>query len=183
MEKFPLDTGLVSWDTSISQQWDVEEAKTASGMRRTLVQQALPRWTFSLNFPALSKQQADSLLGFFARMRGSWGGFLYKDYENHHVDNAELLQQGESYYCRTNLATMFEQCHAVENLHVFVDGAEVTDFTEENGVITFEGIDIEGVVTATYDYYYLVCFKNSIELKQVFDNVFKVSLTLEVVRE
>ncbi len=166
---FPLDTGLVSWNTTISQKWDVEEAKTASGKRRTLVKQTYPAWTFSLSFPCLHKDQIDELLGFYAKMRGKWGSFFYKDFENHHVDNVQLLKQGNNYYCSTNLATMFDPCSKVENLQVFINGVETGNYTETNGVIAFDDT-VDGVVTATYDYYYLVSFGNDLAIKQIFDD-------------
>lgn len=186
MDKFPIDSGLVAWSTIVQQSWAVIEEKTASGKRRTLVQQSYPAWTFSLKFPALDKEQIKQVFDFQAKMRGSWGSFLYKDYENHHVENAELMQQGDAYYCRTDLNTLYEPCHYVENLHVFVDGVETKAYKEENGIITLTAIngeDVDGKVTATYDYYYLVSFGKNIRVTQVFDNIYTLDIELEVVRE
>lgn len=187
-DKFPIDTGLVSWDTTVTQKWSVEEGKSVSGKRRTLVQQSFPAWTFSLKFPALDKQQVDLLLNFYAKMRGKWGSFLYKDFENHHVENVELLKQGDEYLCKTNMVTMYEPCYAVENLHVFIDGVETGGYTEENGKIIFEDLATAnsaalGMVTATYDFYYLVSFGDELKISQAFDNIYNVSLDLQVVRE
>lgn len=187
-EFFPINPNKASWDTSVTQEWEVEEARAVSGRRRTLVQQSYPSWTFSLKFPHLNKQQVDDLLGFYAKMRGKWGSFFYKDCENHHIENGELLKQGDKYYCRTNLTTMYEPCHYVENLRVFVDGKETTRFTEENGVITLDtyGIidfDENGVVTATYDYYYLVSFGKDLKMSQIFNDLYSVNIELSVVRE
>lgn len=181
---FPISPGKAAWNSSITQAWDIQEAKAASGKRRTLCQQAYPAWTFKLKFPALDAAQVVLLMNFYAKMKGKWGSFFYKDYTNNHVENVELPKNGGQYYCISNLTTMAEPVSEVENVHLFIDGVETEDFTVAKGIITpTEPPDPDAVVTATYDYYYLVAFNGDLSISQVFNDLYTVSITLEVVRE
>lgn len=179
---FPINANRTSWDTTITQSWDVEEATSSSGRRRTLTQQTYPNWKFSVKFPHLTKSEVNSLIGFYAKMKGKWGSFYYQDFEHHHIEDAELTKQGNNYYCQSDLSTSFEPVSYVTNLKVYIDGVQTNSFTQTNGVITFEN-SISGTVTATYDYYYLVSFGKDLSVKQIFDDLYTVSLDLVVVRE
>ena len=181
---FPISPARAAWNSSITQQWTIQEAKAASGKRRTLCQQSYPAWIFKLKFPSLNSAQVGELMNFYAKMKGKWSSFFYKDYENNHVENVELPKAGGQYYCISNITTMAEPVSEVENVQVFVDGVEITDFTVSKGVITpADPIDPDAVVTATYDYQYLVCFSGDLSVTQVFEDFYTVSITLEVVRE
>lgn len=179
---FPLDSGKVTWATQVSQAWDIQEAKSASGRRRTLCQQSLPSWKFSLNFPALTKNEVDALMMFFSKMRGKWNSFWYKDFENHHVDNAVLTLTPEGYYqCMIPIGEG-EIAEKIDNVHVFVDGEEINTFTVEGGHIMMD-YQIVGEVSASYDYYFRVAFDDTLQISQKFKNVYGVGINLTVVRE
>lgn len=178
---FPLDSGLVSWNTKISQAWDVEEAKAASGRRRTLCQQKLPGWVFDIKFPAITHEEQATLLGFFARCKGSWNSFLYKDYTYCRVENQQLGKGADGKYpCVIPFGDSVEQAEYVDNVRVYINGVETKDFTVDGGKIV---LATNGVVTADYEYYWRVCFDKNLSITNIFDNIYSVGLTLRVVRE
>jgi len=180
---FPIDGGLVSWDTEITENWDVDIAVTASGRRRTLCQQVMPGWTFTLNFPKLSKSQVDELLRFYASMKGQWGSFWYKDYEYHHMEKTVLGKVGtNTYQCIAALGAYAEPAGKVSDLEVFVDGSSFDKRVMSDGKLNL-GVSDGAVVTATYDYYFLVCFKDALQIKQIYKDVYSVNINLGVVRE
>ena len=180
---FPLDTGEVSWDSTIAENWEVEVATTASGKRRTLCQQVMPGWDFSVTFPALNKSQVDELLRFYASMKGPWKSFWYMDYEYHHVDNAIIGKvDANNYQCLALIGSYAEPAGKVKDLTLYVDGLVIENRDLSDGKF-FVGVDAGTVVTATYDYYFRVCFKDPLQIKQVYKDVFSVNINLSVVRE
>lgn len=178
---FPLNNKKMSWETTMQQHWEVVEQKSASGRRRTLCQQTLPGWTINISFPMLTKSERDTLLGFYAQCRGKFESFFFMDEEQCHVEKQLLdIEADGTYQLVCNYAGYTEPVERVANLKVFVNGTETTAFTENNGVLT---VETEGTVTATYDYYWKVCFGNNLSIAQKFADYYSASLTLEVVRE
>lgn len=182
---FPINNGLVNWGTTINQHWNVEVAKSASGRRRTLCQQAYPSWEFSLSFPSLSKRDRDALLGFYAQCQGTFKSFFYKDFSDHRAEGQVLKQTPDGLY---NFVIPFmgyeEPCEHVDNVKIYVDGQEVTEFDVDGGKVGIYLADEgEHVVTADYDYYWRVCFENSIGFTEIFNDLYSMDLKLEVVRE
>lgn len=180
---FPLDTGLVSWDSTIAENWEVDVASTASGKRRTLCQQVLPGWDFSLSFPALNKAQVDELLRFYASMKGQWKSFWYMDYEYHHMEKAVIGKvAANKYQCLAAIGAYAEPAGKVANLTVYVNGAVFDTSSLTDGLLNI-GVSDGSVVTATYDYYLRVCFKDPLQIKQIYKDVYSVNINLSVVRE
>lgn len=182
---FPLNSGLASWGTSVTQQWQITESKSASGRRRTLCQQLYPSWEFSLSFPKLTKQERDILLGFYSSCQGKFKSFFYKDFTDYRVEG-QVLNQGADGLYRFVIPFQgyVEPCERVDNVTIYVDGQRVTEYEIIGGKVevylTGEG---EHTVTADYDYYWRMSFGNSISFTEIFKNLYKVSLKLEVVRE
>ena len=180
---FPIDPGLVSWETTISQGWDVAEAKSAAGRRRTLCRQQYPAWQFAITFSCLNKEERDILLGFFAACKGKWKSFFYKDYTDCYVEGQQLAGNADgSYQCAIPFNGFIEHAEYVDNVKVYINGVETKEFTTKGGRIYLNSYT-NGIVTADYEYYWRVCFQNSIEIAELFQDIFKASLTLEVVRE
>ena len=178
---FPLDNAKVSWDTKFTQSWDIAEQKTASGRRRTLCQQTLPAWVINVTYPMLTKAEKDALLGFYAQCKGKFMSFWYKDAEEHFVRWLDLEKGSDgTYQCLINYGGFTEPALKVDDLKVFVDGICTYNFTEQNGKIT---INTTGAVSASYDYYWRVCFGVSISISQKFQDFYTANIKLEVVRE
>lgn len=180
--EFPLNEKKVRWDTSFTEEWDVAEQKTASGRRRTLCQQALPSYSISVNYPALSRAEKDTLLGFYAQCKGRWQSFWYKDAESH-LEGVTLEKGTDNkYQCLIVYNGFVENAEKVSNVKVYVNGIETKNFTESNGKITVSA-GAGDVITAEYDYYWKVCFGGSLSIGQIFEDLYTVGLTFEVVRE
>lgn len=178
---FPLNDKEISWETTIQQTWEVVEQKSASGRRRTLCQQTLPGWKISVSYPMITKAERDTLLGFYAQCRGKFQSFFFSDPEQFHMEK-QLLAKGTDgkYQLVSDFGGYVEPVEKAKDLKVFVNDVEVTDFTESDGKIE---LSTGGVVTASYDYYWKVCFTNSLSVAQKFADYYSVSLSLEVVRE
>lgn len=179
---FPISTGKTAWKSKIGQEWTVEEERAGSGRRRTLINQAEPAITFDLNFPALTRQQRDQLTGFYARMRGSFDSFWYKDY-SHHTAVGQGLPKGTDgkYQCLIVTGEYAEPAYKVENLKVYIDGVQTTDFTEQNGLITVAAGNKQ--VTADYDYYYKVAFSGALSVTELITGRYSVGIKLKRVIE
>lgn len=180
---FPIDSGRVSWNTSVSQTWNIEEQKSASGRRRTLCQQQLPGWKFKLTFPDLTRLERDDLLAFYSKCKGKHKSFLYNDFTDGHIERQRLNKgEGNKYQCFAFIGSYVEAVEYVDNVRVYLDGKETKNFTVSKGAIEIP--DVQGKeVAADYDYYWRVCFVNDITVTQKFRDIFSASLTLEVVRE
>jgi len=179
---FPIDNGRAAWGSTITPAWSVEEQKTASGRRRTLCQQSYPSWVISLSFNDLTKAERDNLLGFYAQCKGSFRSFYYKDFTDHKVTGRTLGKNSDgTYQCVIPFNGYVEPAEYVDNLTVYVDGVKQTSgYTVSGGKIT---LSTTGVVTADYDYYWKVCFGDSMSFTEVFNDLYKASVKLEVVRE
>lgn len=79
-----------------------------------------------------------------------------------------------------------EPVYYADNLHVYVAGVELgdTSYKLDRGAVVFTNAPADTAkVTASYEYYWYVKFaKSKLQIKQKFDNIFQVSLSLEVVR-
>lgn len=184
---FPLDPRKVSWETDTDQSWDVNEQASASGRRRALTYQTLPGWTFTITFPRLTSEEKDDIFAFFARMKGSLTPFYYKDAENYKCENVVLAKNADgSYQLVANMHGQQEPVYYADNLHVYVDGVKQgdTSYKLDRGAVVFTNAPADKAkVTASYEYYWYVKFaKAKLQIKQRFDNIFQVSLSLEVVR-
>lgn len=185
---FPLDARKVSWETETDQSWDVvNEQKSASGRRRAMTYQTLPGWTFTITFPGLTSEEKDDLFAFFARVKGSFTPFYYKDAENYKCENVTLAKNTDgSYQLVANMHGQQEPIYYADNLHVYVDGVEQgdTSYKLDRGAVVFTNAPADTAkVTASYEYYWYVKFaKSKLQVKQRFDNIFQVTLSLEVVR-
>ena len=182
---FPLDAHKVKWESSITQSWSVEEQTSASGKRRALTYQSLPAWQFDIEFPALSLAERDTLLAFYSRVQGSLIPFYYKDTESYKAENLQLPKNTDgSYQLVANMHGQQEPVMYADLLKVYVDGVlqDTSAYKLDRGAIVFTTAPT-GKVTASYEYYWRVCFATSaLAIDQVFKDVFDVSLSLKVVR-
>lgn len=184
---FPLDARKVKWDSEVNQSWEVNEQKSASGKRRALTYQSLPGWTFAITFPALSSAEKDTLFGFFAKVKGSLIPFFYKDAENYKCENITLPKNSDgTFQLLAKIGSQVEPVEYADKIKVYINGTPQGDnsYTLDRGAIAFRTAPAATAkVTASYEYYWKVVFaKSKIQIKQRFDNLFKVSLSLEVVR-
>ena len=176
---FPLDASKVSWGTKLKPKWDVTSFRSAGQMRKALVLQDSPQWTFNIDFPMLDKYQVDTLIGFHAKCKGSWHPFWYKDYERYAVLGKELELVDESYQAVIPFREYEEPAQLIDHVVMWVDGAKSNDFTVDGGQITTTAT---GDIKFDYEYYYKVVFADTLTISQKFYDMYSVSLSLEVVQ-
>jgi hypothetical protein len=176
---FPLDASMVSWGTKLKPKWDVTSFRSAGQMRKALVLQDSPQWTFNIDFPMLDKYQVDTLIGFHAKCKGSWHPFWYKDYERYAVLGKELELVDGSYQAVIPFGEYEEPAQLIDHVVVWVDGVKSNDFTVDGGQITTTAT---GDIKFDYEYYYKVVFADTLTISQKFYDMYSVSLSLEVVQ-
>lgn len=178
---FPLDASKITWSTKMKAKWDVTSYRSVGQMRKSLVQQNHPLWTFDIDFPVLNKSEVDTLLAFHAQCKGSWQPFYYKDFERYAVLGKTLQQDANNkYQAVIPFASYEEPASKIDHVVMWVDGKKSDLFSVENGLITVTatGTDIK----FDYEYYYKVIFADTISVTQKFYDMYKVSLQLEVVQ-
>lgn len=178
---FPLDASKISWGTKLKPKWDVTSFRSVGQMRKALVQQEHPLWTFDIEFPKLDKHEADKLLGFHAQCKGSWHPFWYKDYERYAVLGKTLTKGSDNkYQAVIPFGDHEEPAGRIDHVVMWVDGVKSNAFTVEGGKIstTATGTNIK----FDYEYYYKVVFADAITITQKFYDWYKVSLQMEVVQ-
>ncbi len=177
---FPLDASKITWSSKWKAKWDVTSFRSAGQVRKALVQQERPLWTISIEFPQMNMDEVDELLAFHAARRGSWQPFMYKDFERYAAVQKTLTQDADLKYIATIPIGGHEEPAAyIDHVRLWVDGHKSNLFTTDGGLIT---------VTATgeefkfdYEYYFKVVFTDSISVTQIFHNLYRANLTLEVV--
>ena len=177
---FPLDASKVSWSSKLKTKWDVTSFRSAGQMRKAIIRQDRPLWTFSIDFPQLSKSEVDDLLAFHAARRGSWQPFLYKDFERYAVISKELQQDSNGRYIAVIPFDDYEEpAPYVDNVKLWADGQRSTDVSTDGGLILVSAPGAE--MKFDYEYYFKVVFADSISVTQIFYDLYRVDLTLEVV--
>lgn len=184
---FPLDQWKVSWNSEVGQSWAVNEQTSASGKRRALTNQTLPAWVFTLEFPKLTSEESDKLLAFFSRVRGTLLPFFYKDAEHYKCPGVTLPKNTDgSYQLVAWMHGQQEPVYYADKLTVYVDGVAQGESTYklDNGAIVFTTAPASTAkVTADYEYWWRVVFNDTtLNITQVFENLFTASFGLKVVR-
>ena len=177
---FPMDASKISWGTKLKSKWDVTSFRSVGQVRKALVQQSRPLWTFDIDFPMLNKAEVDTLLAFHALCKGSWHPFWYKDYERYAVLGKTLQQDANNkYQAVIPFGDYEEPASKIDHVVMWVDGVRSYSFTVDGGQITTTAT---GDIKFDYEYYYKVVFAGSLTVSQKFYDLYKVSLQLEVVQ-
>ena len=184
---FPLNARRVKWDSTVEQDWTVNEQTSASGKSRTQTSQSLPAWVFTITFPALSSEERNKLFAFFTRVKGSTLPFFYKDAEDYKAEKVTLPKNTDgTYQLVAWMNGQQEPIYYADSLTVYVDGTaqDSTAYTVSDGAITFTTAPASTAkVTATYEYWWKVRFsKSKLQIKQRAKNLFQCEMSLKVVR-
>ena len=134
---FPLDASKISWTTKLKSKWNVETYKSVGQIRKSLVQQTRPQWTFDLSFPKMTKKEIDKLLSFHALCKGSWHPFWYKDFENYGMVGRTLQKDASgNYQAIIPYGTYEEPAEKIDHVVVWVNGEKSNQFTVTGGKIS-----------------------------------------------
>nr|DAZ15046.1 MAG TPA: minor tail protein [Caudoviricetes sp.] len=162
--------------------------RSGAGRVRTMTNLHYPDWTITSKVNYLTDQDARALFGFVASVKGAYEPFLWKDPEDYHEMNIQLpmIAPGK-YQCVMKFGAYVEPAAHAENVKVYVSGVEqaASAYTVANGVITITPAPAaSAVVTATYDYWWKVRFKDDgLGIKKVFADINRSkSFKLEVTR-
>lgn len=177
--------GKESYNNNWQSSWNTAIQSSASGRSRSLSNQLYPNRSTYIYFPHLTDIQVDTLEGFINSCKGASKPFWFKDYSRHEMKDQVLARSSDgTYQCIMNFGGFPEPVYRVDNLNLMVNGIKTTDYTLEGGKLTIPSANNNSIVTASYDYYFLVRVKDDgITIRRNnAPNTNNVSLNLEVVR-
>ena len=153
----------MAWNSTKTQKWNTKIQKSASGRRKTLSRWPYPEWVLDCSYTCLDPEQVEYVAGFFARMRGEAGTFLWKDPDDYRQTGVQIgIGDGATvgFQLVRNYGGFVEPVLDIVpgTLTVYVDGAEVEFTLQDNGWIEITAPEVGAVVTATFEYYWRVAF-------------------------
>lgn len=185
LKKFP-DIKRFAWESSKEQKWNTTVQRSASGKVRTMTNQLYPEWTITATLPAITDEEARTLLGFVAELKGNYEPFYWLDPEDYQVQGIRLAPYEGSYQTVMRVGTYVEPAEYVEDLVVYIDGEQQDGLTYkvENGAIIFNNPPATtATVTADYTYYWRMMFaEDGIAVNKIFKDVNKCTLKMVVAR-
>lgn len=185
---FPSLPGL-SWSTFKAPEFKTRVQTSVSKRELRLVFAPLPVWNFTLKFEFLRDKndtrqsnwgtnldELRTLMGFFLSQQGSFQTFLYDDPTDDNVVNGSIMNTVTSGFNGDGSTTTFQLVRIMNGFaepiiapntvgSVFINGVlqSPTDYSINagTGIITFTTAPGNGLpVTASFNYYFLVRFKD-----------------------
>lgn len=185
LKKFP--SLRLAWDSEKTMDFNTKVQRSGAGRIRTMTNLNYPDWVITSKVNYLTDQDTRELFGFVASVKGAHEPFLWFDPEDNHETNIQLpMIVSGKYQCVMKFGTYVEPAAHVENVKVYVSGVEqaANAYTVANGVITITPAPVAGaVVTATYNYWWKVRFKDDgLGIRKVFADInrsktFKLEVT------
>lgn len=163
---FPVLKGL-EWNRTKVPMWSTMIQTSISGVEKRASLWSYPRWKFGLSYEFLDDDgtgagDLQQIIGFFNARRGAFDDFLYEDPTDNHV-TGQSIGAGNGAAKEFQLVRSYggfaEPIRAVKGIPlVKINGEAVSQFEVNNtGLITFDNPP-QGVITATFDFYYRVRF-------------------------
>lgn len=177
---FPLDLARGAWSNTVTPSWTTTEQTTASGRYRGLTTQTAPKYDFSYTFNAISERELNNILEFYNARKGTLQPFFVSDSVSMSCENQQLLRINDAYPLimkHTN-----EVPNYVDVKAVYVNGIRSSDYTVTDGILTVNNTDSASIVTATYNYYHRVRFKDAINITELFYNAYRVTVKFTTAR-
>ena len=175
LKKFP-NINTFAWDSSKMQHWDVKTKRSGSGRLRTMTTQQLPQYTISASFAVLNQEQYETMMGFYATVKGGLTPFLWLDPEDHTQKGIRLGTGAENeWQAVRKFGDYIEPVAYVENVKLYADGQEVR-CTTDKGVIRLasgQTVSPTAIITADYTYYWKVVFSGDFTVDLKYRNVYK----------
>lgn len=156
----------MAWNSKKKQCWNTVVKKSGTGRRKTLSRWAYPEWEIQSAYTCLDTDAIRKAAGFFGMVRGSFQEFLWKDPDDYREENV-TLGQGDGSKCDFQLIKNIGGLYiepvtdiVAGSMSVTVDGLAVAATVGDSGLITLATAPASGMpVTATYEYYWRVAFK------------------------
>lgn len=80
----------MAWNSTKTQKWNTKIQKYGSGRRKTLSRWSYPEWELNCSYTCLDPDQVEYVAGFFARMRGEAGTFLWMDPDDYRQTGVQI---------------------------------------------------------------------------------------------
>ncbi len=180
----------MAWNSTKTMEWNTKIQKSASGKRKTLSRWSLPLWELDCSYTCLDTSEVEYVAGFFAKVRGRAGAFLWPDPEDYKQENV-LLGVGNGsttgFQLLRNLGGQFVEPVldiVPGTLKVFSGELETEATLEENGWIEIEAPEPGAEIRASFEYYWRVAFaKDSASWENFWFDFYKMkSIKLETVK-
>jgi uncharacterized protein (TIGR02217 family) len=170
----------MEWKSAKTQNWDTTIQKSASKRRKTLSRQSYPEWEIDASFAKASQAEYEYTAGFFARMRGQAGTFLWLDPEDYKQTKVQI-GTGDGVTTGFQLLRNWKD-QFVEpvldivpgTLTVFVDDVAVDETLGDDGWDELAAAPAVGaIITASFEYYWRVaCAKDEKTWTYVFADLY-----------
>lgn len=161
---FPDNLAGLTLDRTKTPQFSTNIKKSVSGYEVRTPSMAYPLWNFSLKYEFLRTDTAISelktLAGFYLQCKGSYETFYFKDLYDYAVTNQNFgVGNGtsKSFQLIRDYGGFIDIIQAPLNYTINIDGTPTTDFTIENGVITFTTAPTTGAVLSWSGEFYFPC--------------------------
>lgn len=161
---FPTLTTM-EWNSVKKQRWNTKVQTSGSGIRKTMAAWAYPQWEIKAAYRALSTAEYKTLAGFCAQVKGSFAPFLWLDPEDYQETGVRIgIGSGasKSFQLLRNFDNRFVEPVrdiVAGTLHVYEAGVEKTVTLGSDGIVTFSPAN-GAIITATFQYYWRVAFKD-----------------------
>lgn len=157
----------MAWNSQKYERWDTVIKKSGKGKRKTLSRRAYPEWEIRCSYTCLDTAAIKKAAGFFGMVRGAFQEFLWKDPEDYREENVRI-GTGDGINREFQLIRNFGELYVepvtdivVGSLTVYVNGVQVGAVVGDDGLVTLTVAPTLGaVITATYEYYWRVAFKD-----------------------
>lgn len=158
----------VAFNSTKTQKWDTIIQKSGNGRRKTLSRWPYPEWVIDIDLTKLDPDEYKYTAGFFAKMRGKAGSFLWKDTEDYREENVQIgIGDGETtgFQLVRNLGDQFVEPVLdilADTLIVMVNDEPVTvsAIDDDGWIILASAPTVGATVTASFEYYWRVAFND-----------------------
>lgn len=181
---FPVLPGL-TWDVMKIPTWSTRVQQSVSGKEIRLATFSYPIWHFKLIYELLrddATNELTTLMGFYNQRQGAFDSFLYRDPSDNGI-TAQLIGIGNG----TTTAFQIVRAYGgfvepIYNLNgspsIYLNGVLQSSGYNVNstGLVTFSAAPAAAVaITATFNFYYRVRFKNDLlEFNQFMLNLWEL---------
>lgn len=161
---FPIKSTL-AWNSVKKQKWNTKVQRGGTGIRKTLAMWAYPEWEIKAGFTSLTAAEMEDIAGFCAQVKGAFSPFLWLDPEDYQETAVQIgLGTGAAaqYQLLRNYNSRFvEPVRDIVSgsLTVYNDGVAAAATLGTDGVVTCTGTSGKAI-TATFQYYWRVAFKD-----------------------
>jgi uncharacterized protein (TIGR02217 family) len=154
----------MAWNSTKTQIWDTKIQKYGSGRRKTLSRWPYPQWEIDCDYTCLDRDELEYTAGFFAKVRGQFQPFLWKDDQDYKQTGVQIgIGNGSTtgFQLIRNYGGFVEPVLDIVagTLTAYENDVAKTVTLGEDGWIEFSTAPASGaLITASFEYYWRVAF-------------------------